>query len=260
MDIAPDGSFTLTIGPQGSGRNHLKTAPGPMTFLARDVLADWGQAPVSLEIRRTGGPDLPPPGDEAALGRRLAAELPDFVRFWAAFTDRWLGGVADNEIVGPAARDGGWGYLAAGRFDLAEDEAIIVTTRDADARYSSVQVTNPWVVMPENVRDATLSFNNNQVAPNPDGSVTYVVSRRDPGVANWIDTGGLRQGFVVFRWEFVPPGADPKRMLTGYRRVKLADLSRELPAETPRLDAKGRAAQIAARPAAYDQRLGTPLP
>jgi hypothetical protein len=35
----------------------------------------------------------------------------------------------------------------------------------------------------------------------PDGSVVLVVADRDPGVANWLEAAGHREGHVAIRWQ-----------------------------------------------------------
>jgi hypothetical protein len=257
MNVAPDGSFTITVGPEraSANGNYLKTDQGLMTLAVRDVLSDWRQEPTTLTIRRVAGPTAPPLTEDAAT-KKVIADLPNFIQFWSHFNDKWLGGLPENKLVGPSPRDGGWGYLAAGRFNLGEDDGIVITTTDAGARYIGFQVNDAWMIMPADARSGTLSLNNAQVARNPDGSVTYVVSRRDPGVANWITTGGLHQGIVILRWEGVPAGADPKMMVKGVKLVKLANLTQAIPATVPRLDPSGRAAQVAKRTPDYNLRMG----
>jgi hypothetical protein len=39
----------------------------------------------------------------------------------------------------------------------------------------------------------TGSMNMSQMAAESDGSFTYVVAHQDPGVYNWLDTGGLHR-------------------------------------------------------------------
>jgi hypothetical protein len=261
MTIAPDGSFTVIVGPENTTKaaNFLKLEPGAMTITVRDVLSDWRQEPTAVEIRRIAGPPAAPPLSEQQLVEKLVAELPGFITFWSHFNDHWLGGIPDNGYVGPSPRAGGWGYIVGGRFSLTDKQAIVITTRDAGAPYTGVQVNDPWMIMPGDARKGTLSLNKAQVAPNPDGSVTYVVSVKDPGVANWINTGGLHQGIVILRWQAVPKGADPKQMISEYRLVNLADVKKTVPAATPRMTAAQRKAQIAQRTADYDLRLGTPV-
>ena len=36
--------------------------------------------------------------------------------------------------------------------------------------------------------------------PTSEGLVRIVVSASDPGVDNWLDTGGRQRGFVIVRW------------------------------------------------------------
>jgi hypothetical protein len=52
----------------------------------------------------------------------------------------------------------------------------------------------------EHVRD-TGSLNNRQARPNKDGTYTYVIAARDPGVHNSLSTGGLHEGQVLIRWQ-----------------------------------------------------------
>lgn len=258
MAIGPDGRFTVTIG-AGEGpvaAHHLRLDDGPMTLAVRDVLSDWRQEPVRFAIRRTSGPPAAAPRSEEEIAAKVAAELPGFVRFWSCFKDKWLGGLSDNAIVGPVPRDGGWGYLAAGRFNLSDDEALLIETGDGGAPYTGFQVVNLWMVMHAEARSGTVSLNSAQAARNPDGTLTYVLSRRDPGVHNWIDTGGLAQGIFILRWQAVPAGADPATMLTGCRLFRLDEIDAVVPADVPRIDAEGRRAQVAQRREDFERRLG----
>jgi hypothetical protein len=51
------------------------------------------------------------------------------------------------------------------------------------------------------------SLNTAQIAYEPDGSYVVVISHRDPGVANWLDTGGHRVGTIF--WRYLLPESDP---------------------------------------------------
>ena len=65
------------------------------------------------------------------------------------------------------------------------------------------------------------------VVPEADGSYRIVISAQDPGVANWLDTGGYNEGLIQGRWNL----CDGKP-LPALKLVKLADLRRTLPTET----------------------------
>jgi hypothetical protein len=71
--------------------------------------------------------------------------------------------------------------------------------------------------------------------------VVAVVAHDDPGVANWLDTEGRRTAQLTFRCGWGEPTAPTARV------VRVADLERELPPETPRVTAQQRMDQLAGR-------------
>jgi hypothetical protein len=172
--------------------------------------------------------------------------MPVWVRFWCGFKDDFLGYPQPNKLVGPNGRPGGWGFLAGGRFQLADDEALIVTTTAEGANYTGFQISDPWTISPDPVTRLA-SLNKSQALPNADATTVYVLSASDPGVHNWIDTVGLREGWMLLRWQGVPPAADPARLIGSVRIAKLDHLDAALPPGTPMADLRGRSAQIKAR-------------
>jgi hypothetical protein len=56
-------------------------------------------------------------------------------------------------------------------------------------------------------RTHTTSLNHEQIVPEADGTYRIVVSERDPGVPNWLDTCGHRRGSIF--WRFLLPEAEP---------------------------------------------------
>jgi hypothetical protein len=255
MQIASDGSFTLTLDqtPANGRRNHLRMAPGPMTIVVRDVVSDWNQGPNRLEIRRL---DKQPAGHVLTLAEiraKLLENLPGYVRFWAGFKDSWYGGLKPNTFSGPELRGGGWAYIAGGRYDIAPDEVLVVTTTVAGAGYTGFQTINLWMIAADG-RSHLTSLNTSQVAHNPDGGVTYVISPTDPGVANWIDTAGLHHGYVLLRWESLPKGG-PKPEVRSFKVIKLAELSGPDYAGVPRVTPEQRREQLAQHAKGYANRL-----
>jgi hypothetical protein len=49
-------------------------------------------------------------------------------------------------------------------------------------------------------RQRKVCTNDGLAARNADGSWTIVIADRDPGVSNWLDTGGRREGYALIRW------------------------------------------------------------
>jgi hypothetical protein len=49
-------------------------------------------------------------------------------------------------------------------------------------------------------RSHRVSLNGSQVALNADGSFRVVVAHQDPGIPNWLQTAGYREGVCFCRW------------------------------------------------------------
>jgi hypothetical protein len=251
LDLASDGTFRLTIGPgpgKGPGR-HVTTEPGPVTMGLRDMLSDWSQRPAQVTVRRLDS-DTPQPFDPEELRRRARADLPDYIHFWAKFPDRWMGGLKPNAYAAPALRAGGWGAVSGLRFTLADGEALVVTTTHGGAPYTGFQLVDPWMIAPD-ARRHQCCLNLSQSRANADGSFTYVISPTDPGVANWLDTAGLHDGFGIARWQALPPGASAEGLLREFRVASLADVAK---LDLPRITPEDREKQVTERAWSYASR------
>ena len=242
------GGFVITVDamPADGRANHLQSGAGRQFMFIRDSMADWRQIPASLSVARVGGPAPPPPRTESQIIDDIVRSMPRWVRFWCGFKDDFLGYPEPNRLVGPSGRPGGWGFLAGGRFRLADDEGVVVTTSAGGASYTGFQIADPWTISPDPVTRLA-SLNKSQALPSPNGSMLYVLAASDPGVHNWIDTVGLHEGWMLLRWQGVPPSTDPGQLIGCVRAVKLAQLDSELPPDTPRADLRSRARQIKAR-------------
>jgi hypothetical protein len=234
-DIAPDadGRFTLYIDPRpANGRKyHIQSREDcPQALLLRDTLSDWSQVPLEYRIEKVAGTSGPPLTEEL-IAERTMDDLPEWVAFWTKFKENWMGTPRANTMATPIARDGGWGFGASGPYELAEDEALIATVSKGNAPYVSIQIIDRWLIG----ADPRLDFANLNIAqttPNADGTLTYVVSVKDPGVANWASTGGQHRGYIFLRWQGTPGGTDGPKLLREFRKVKLQDLPAAL-AATP---------------------------
>ena len=90
----------------------------------------------------------------------------------------------------------------------------------------------------------TTSRNLSQVLANPDGSFSYVISLLDPGIANWIDTDGISDGWFMLRWQNIPEAVQTETLVETIRLVKLRELQQHLPAGCPALSLDGRREEI----------------
>ncbi len=141
---------------------------------------------------------------------------------------------------------------SAGYFQLADNEALVITIDPGNARYFSVPVTNDWTIT-SNYWDEQTSLNKFQAKKNPDGTYTLVVSPTDTGVANWVSTGGLNQGTLSIRFQDLDPDSDVAPTVSS-QVVSLDDLASVLPPTTVYVTPEERAAAIAVRKAGYNNR------
>lgn len=250
-----EGYFTLTMdtSPAAGRSNHLQIQSGLQQLAVRDSLSDWSQTPSSLVVEVVDGPALLKPADEQQLTAQCADTVEGFVAHWLTFKRGFWDTPPVNTLVGPIGRDGGWGFQAGGRFELKDDEALVITTRSGGAAYSGFQISDPWMILPNPLYMST-SRNLNQLSPNSDGSFTYVLSLIDPGVANWINTAGLHEGWVMLRWQNVPDGVSAESLLEDCQLIKLSSLNEVLDETVPRCTLTQRHTEIALRAPLYQRR------
>ena len=93
------------------------------------------------------------------------------------------------------------------------------------------------------------SLNGAQAAADKDSVLRIVVSARDPGVPNRLDTAGYSTGVIQGRWMECSSKPVPK-----IRKVALAQVRQYLPAETPTISGRERDEQIRNRRAVLQQR------
>lgn len=97
----------------------------------------------------------------------------------------------------------GWSATDAcysfGSYDLAPDEALVVTHRPPTCRFWNVIVWNQFMAG-HNVTDGRISLNHGTAVPNADGTVTVVIARSQLDHPNAISTLGQVRGNLAFRW------------------------------------------------------------
>ncbi|MDB5397965.1 MAG: hypothetical protein JWM91_5471 [Rhodospirillales bacterium] len=247
LAIAPDGGFTITVDPNEAGGrpNHLQSAPGAQQLIIRDIFDDIAvQRPMALTIER-----LDPPRRPALTIEEIIAGVPKqmtkAIRGTMAVTNAIKG--APNALKQPAFFNQGETLVtqaySMGHFKLTEDQAFVIRMTMGSAGYAIVPATNYWGGIGDFLNHRTC-ISSGQAVPNPDGSYTYVVARKDPGVANWVETDGLDEGMLCVRWTAFGQNEGPMPTLEA-KLVTLADIESALPPGTPRYDAAARQERIA---------------
>ncbi|MFD1828013.1 MULTISPECIES: DUF1214 domain-containing protein [Mumia] len=254
-----DGSFTITIDsePDAGRPNHLQTNPGTVQLFIRDTLSDWGtQTPATLSVERIAGPP--------SAGRSFRTLVDETVRtarasgtFWMDYFVLFASFSTPPNVVPEPTKGVASISRSTGNFDLDDVEALVITTRKGPATYTGATVQDVWTITPD-YWDEQTSLSSGQSVANPDGTTTLVVSPRDPGVHNWMSTGGLAQGTFLLRWQGASLLSDTsgKPFVTS-RVVKLADLRTALPEGTAYVSRRERSVQLRERQAGFARRIAT---
>lgn len=141
-------------------------------------------------------------------------------------------------------------FYYEGAYDLADDEALITEVKvPAKYRYWSIILTNALYETTDWYNNQA-SLNDKQGVMDSDGVFRTVISARDPGVHNWLDTSGYSSGAVQGRWFEAS-----EKPMPSMKKVKLADVDRHLPADTKRVTLAERAIALRNRRLAAQMRI-----
>lgn len=134
-------------------------------------------------------------------------------------------------------------------FQLDNDEALIIETEmPKRLPYWNIQLNDPLFNAIEYVYRLS-SLNGATARIGADGKLRAVIALTDPGVPNWLDPSGFNEGTIYGRW--YDTDTHPTPTLT---RVKLAELRKHLPADTPHVTPAQRAEELRIRIRAAQRR------
>jgi len=250
LKVEKNGHFELFLSPTKHEGNWLQTKPGATFVNIREYYYDWAKDhPGEFHIVKLGNEGQAPPRITPAQVTRGLARAADWaesgVKYWNDYLRKRREQVGeDNKLSPPGHTAGGSADIVygGGRFNLAEDEALIIESPVPKAPYWGLQYYTPgWFEGPDYANRVT-SLNGAQVHVDRDGKVRWVVAHHDPGVQNWIDTEGRQQGYLTYRWIWTQDRSQPEA-----RMVKFAELKKYLPADTPAFSAAQRREQVMAR-------------
>ena len=211
IEVDADGTFELRFGPSGRRAELLHAR--------RRVVDAAGPRGVQRLGRRTARHDQHPPrrtGPARAAGRRHRTRWPSATAWPArsccpgcarscAFPEWFylkLAGQHDDAAAADAGRAGHPVLLGRplrpGR-GPGDDRDGARGRRDV-APYQGIQLGSMWYVSLDYINHQT-SLTADQARIDPDRRLRFVISERDPGVANWLELTGRRRGYVQIRWQ-----------------------------------------------------------
>jgi hypothetical protein len=274
IEIAADGSFEVRFGPRKTpdkaspgkteDKNYFTLGPGSSMLAVREVYSDWStERRGIIAIRRADKAGLAPkPPDEAALAKRYAVAgkmLKARLKTFLAFPEWFYLNLPVNTLTEPRRTPGGLTsqFSSVGHYDLGADQAMIITVPVAGkdvAPYQGLQLGSMWYISLDYANHQT-SLTADQARTDPDGRLRFVISERDPGVANWLETTGHRRGYIQHRWQRLTRDLTPADGPTA-EVVPFDDVPKLLPHyEQARVTPEEYRARIAARQAAVAVRM-----
>ncbi|MCZ4558065.1 hypothetical protein O4215_21110 [Rhodococcus maanshanensis] len=268
IDIDADGNFEVRFGPAGGAwaeknagrRNHFTLAPGASQLVVREVYSDWSQRRGTIRVERVDRRGVPfdplTPEETAKRFARAGKALVSRVKTWLQFPEWFYLKLPVNTMTEPRLTPGGLAtqFSSVGHYELADDQAMIITVPKSDAPYQGFQLGSMWYISLDYTGHQT-SLNNTQAQADPDGMIRMVVSERNPGVTNWIETVGHPRGILQFRWqrtsrEFTPADGPTVEV------VGIDEVAAKLPFhEQNKITPEDWTARIAARQAAVANRM-----
>jgi hypothetical protein len=228
IEFAPDGSFELVLSPDEHPGNWVRLDPEARlvivrNYYGREVSAQTDPSVfVELAIEPLEPVAPSPPISDDALAARIDEATtmlkantlglrvfgtPVPIEF-VADEPNTLGNPQNFRASGEDVAGAVDIYYSTGNFDLAPDEALVMEGSVPPSRFTNVMLWNVHMQTLD-YRTHQVSLNHRQLVPEADGSYRIVVSERDPGTPNWLDTVGHRRGSIF--WRFLLPEAPPKR-------------------------------------------------
>jgi hypothetical protein len=229
LDIAEDGTFELLLSPDEQPGTWVRLPSEARYVFVRNYWLQQRSAQndpdiaVRLHIEPLDDPGPAPALDDATF----AARLRDANAFLHAATagSRIFGAPSPvkvpfvsnepNSVGTPwSFRNAGVDaagavdiFYSSGTFSLEPGQALVMDGTLPPSRFTNVMLWNVHMQTLE-YRSRRSSLNSAQMVTDADGHYRIVISATDPGVPNWLDTGGHRRGTIF--WRFLLPEHDPE--------------------------------------------------
>ncbi len=241
FDFGPDGSYEIVFSAEKHPGNWVQLDPDAHMIITRSYFLrepsaqnDPAHVAVHMDIEVLDEVGPPPPLDDATFAARLREGI-GFLRqctvgqplpgtnspapFLSTVPNTvgtpWSFRSAELDVAGAVDI-----FYSMGRWNLAPDEALVMTGTIPDCRFANVMLWNTHMQTLE-YRFRRSALNVAQIESQPDGSYRIVIADSDPGVPNWLDTGGHRHGTIF--WRYLLPTEDPPK--ADCRVVKISELA-----------------------------------
>ena len=231
FQLSAAGDFELIASPDRQSGNWMQLDRNArnICLLVRDIWDDWSVergASIHIEPLQTLPSDTLTltEADIAERLRAIAYQTTFSLQTWMRMIEEVDAAVGMNRFWLPTedvTKIGGNPMASYVKmlYDLKPDEAIVIESEIPNVKHWSLQLAD-FFFQTTDYRFHQSSINNKQASIDPDGKVRIVLSARDPGVPNWVDTSGFLQGFAQWRWYLSDRFPVPSARLTQVRQVR----------------------------------------
>ena len=242
--------FELLLG--GDSEDAIELPESAVMVSIREYYYDWRPLEPATFTIECLDPEPPVPLTAATFAARLNEtlnEIEESISYWNDYlaenrAQRTDDSFADNTVkLGKGLSDARYEFCF---WDLSPDEALVIEYEQPDARYWSAHLYTMHNFEPVDPYGHISSRNHRQVEVSADGRVRFVLSTTDPGVYNWLDIAGQRNGLCTLRWFWPHSEARPEPLTSV---VPVGEVRSLLPADTPTFTPAQRHTELTARQA-----------
>ena len=253
LEVDDDGYFEVLISterPEGHSGNWWPLPDNVEFLLIRQFSYDWlKETDGRFAIERLDRPAIKPPMKAGEIDEKLSF-VTTFARNYMNYTFDLVKslyrdtGLINEVTAEPLDGVGGNTRQAyvGGIYDLLPDEALLYETElPGQCVYWNIQLTDELAGVRDGMNRQS-SINGHTAHIDADGKFRAVIASADPGVPNWLDTAGRRQGLIFGRWTICDSHPVPS-----VQKIKLSEVRQHLPEDTPVVTAGIRDQQIRLR-------------
>lgn len=254
FEINDDGSFEIllsAIRPDNYEGNWMRIDPDADWFLVRQVAYGPNQSDGRFAILLEGG--------DAKRELSSNDQLETIVSLVKGQAKLWIGSHEEMHETGAYNRfiSANWDANSIvidqlyqhGLYDVAEDEALIISVKEpSQCEYWNIQVATLLGQAHDFINRQTC-LNGHVDRADSDGFTRFVLSHKDPGVANWVDLCGRQQGYMLLRWLRSDSVPDPQ-----VKKVAFGKVINHLPADTRMVSVQERIKTLKEQAVAIQQR------
>ncbi|MFK7975885.1 MAG: DUF1214 domain-containing protein, partial [Halioglobus sp.] len=219
-----DGNFEIIISKKKQRGNWMSLPKGASSVTSRHYYENkisinnnrLHHIPLDIECLEDIPPRSAPTDDQVAAGidRVTTFIKGNVVTMTDANSPSWVSRVPNqfmppkkddsHETITYAARDN---VYSMAPFVLGPNQALVIRGRFPKCRFSNLVLFNRFL-QTFNYEERVISLNREQTVVDDDGNFEMILTHRDPGKPNWLDTEGRPYGIMFWRFQ-LPEGDIP---------------------------------------------------